>query len=207
MKKSVLLSYDRYQQLLDKSNTVRPLTADKTAAKSAIKDEASSSPPTPALTASEKPATAAATAAAQDSDRLHIDIISACLPKRNRSKAHCLLEYIDQHPKLDWNKDGNLVVEKTPIAYSHIVDLLHDALNPTRHEPPVGYDTFYSQLSAAPRSLINNPRRKSLVGGGRGGSAAAAATTASPPRLPPPGMPDTPARPIDNTWKYQWQAL
>ena len=165
MKKSVLLPFDRYQQLLQ-----------GTANSSSSVQE-----PDSQIEGEDKPD--------YKSDRLNTAVIVACLPKRNRLKAQRLLDYLDKHTPLDWNKDGHLVVENQPIEYSHIVDLLHDALNATRHEP-IGYETFYKQLAGAPVSLITNPRRKSMIGG----------------RLPPPGIPITEPKPL-NVWKSQWKPL
>ena len=166
MKKSVVLPYERYQQLLQ-NKTVPEVGA-----------ENSQSGPEPSQ------------ASVLESPKLNTSVIIACLPKRNRSKAQQLLEYIEKHPKLDWNNQGNLLVDSNLVEYSHIVDLLHDALNPTKHEP-VGREVFYKQLEHVPRSLINNPKRKSLTGGGD---------------LPPPGLPATEPKSL-NIWKSRWKSL
>lgn len=163
MKKSVVLPFERYQQLLHKSPNTTTLESSSTIEESPI----------------EPPAC----------DRLSTAVILTCLPKRNRLKGQRLLDFIANDTNLDWNKDGNLLVNNQPIEYSHIVDLLHDALNPTRHNP-VGYDAFYNNLGRVPVSLLNNPRRKSMIGG----------------RLPPPGIPATEPIPL-NIWKAKWKPL
>ena len=172
MKKSVLLPFDRYQQLLNNSPSTQPSS----------KSPPPTAPQVESLTEVEEPTPSS-------SDKLNRAVIVTCLPKRNRQKAQRLLDFIDSHTYLDWNKEGNLLVENQPISYSHIVDLLHDALNTTRYDP-VGYDTFYHYLEGVPLSLINNPRRKSMVGG----------------RSPPPGLPNKEPKPL-NVWKSQWKVL
>lgn len=171
MKKSVLIPYERYQQLLQ--NNSPPTTA-----------QIQTTEPEQ-LESSEQILNESTTAR-----RLDPSVLIACLPKRNRSKAQQLIGYIEKHPILDWNQEGNLAVEQSLVPYSHIVDLLHDALNPTRHEP-VGYEAFYKHLKHVPRSLINNPRRKSHLGSGQ---------------LPPPGIPVTEPKPL-NVWKTSWKSL
>ena len=122
--------------------------------------------------------------------KLKQEIIVAHLPKRNKSKAHTLLQIIDAHPNLDWNERGELLVRKSVVPFSHISDLLQDALNNTKYEP-VGCHQFYSNLTNVPLSLINNPKRKVLVGNGQ---------------LPPPGLPDTQPAPISN-WRQLWENI
>ena len=184
MKKSVVLPYERYQQLMQNSTQH-------------IQQNIEPDIPVEHLTVTAQ--TEPNTSEELETTQLKPDVIIACLPKRNQLKARRLLQYIHDIPKLTWNREGNLVVDKQPIAYSHIVDLLHDALNPTKHDP-VGHDIFYAHLDKVPQSLINNSRRKSLIGGGSRSAAAAAAT------LPPPGLPATEPRPL-NIWKTNWQPL
>ena len=182
MKKSVVLPYERYQELIQNSETKSlPVTSTEPIAASET---------SPVVTQSEPgPVGGITTAAPATSERLSANVIVACLPKKNRTKAQRLLDYITAHPQLDWNRDGNLTVKGSPVQYSHIVDLLHDALNNTKRNP-VGYDTFYKSLEGIPHTLISNPRRKSLVGG----------------RLPPPGLPATKPKPL-NVWRAEWKAL
>lgn len=173
MKKSVILPFERYQQLIQGSQSQLPVVSEVEQTISPDKKEVKITPSQPVVVKSSDQITA---------DRLEKDVIVACLPKRNRLKAYRVLDYITNHSSLEWNKDGNLIVEKQPIEYSHIVDLVHDALNSTRHDP-VAYDLFYKHLHGIPQSLINNPRRKSLA-------------------LPASTLPETP-----NTWKLRWKAL
>ena len=178
MKKSVVLPYERYQQLIqnasnsapkDPSETILPIETEKPTAGKTIEEI-------------EEPRET-------KSNKLETEFILACLPKQNRVKALRLLDYVNKHPLIDWNREGNLLVDDKPVEFSHIVDLIHDALNSTKYEP-VGYDLFYKHLKGIPQSFINNPRRKSLIGG----------------RLPPPGIPDSKPKPL-NVWKAQWKSL
>ena len=169
MKKSVVLPYERYQRLLQNSdNKIVSSEEPSTEIVDVITPEKFDTPP----------------------EKLNPDIIVTCLPKNNRSKALRLLDYINEQPLLNWNRAGNLVVDGKVIENSHIVDLLHDALNPTKHNP-VGHELFYTHLDKAPQSLISNPRRKSLKGGNP---------------LPPPGIPVTKPKEL-NVWKSKWQPL
>lgn len=181
MKKSVLLPYERYQQLLQNSGISQNVAA------TISPDVTENATPTLPPQASAEPIVHNSLETV--ATKLNADVIVACLPKRNRFKAKRLLDYIEKHSNLDWNKQGNLTVENQPIEYSHIVDLLHDALTATRHDP-TGHVSFYNNLSGIPQSLINNPRRKSLIGG----------------RLPPPGLPPSEPKAL-NVWKTNWKAL
>ena len=173
MKKSVLLPYERYQELLKHRREPVETTETQNDSKS-IPQTLEIVPPT---------------------QKLNSSVIIACLPKRNRSKAQQLLNYIEKQPNLDWNREGNLVVDGNIVDFSHIVDLLHDALNPTKNEP-VGYEQFYRNLEHIPHSLINNTRRKTLIGG----------SAPAPHSLPPPGIPLTDPKPL-NIWKTRWKPL
>ena len=77
MKKSVVLPFDRYQQLLQNSVPL-PVTA------------VAETPATTQASAQVAPVSVPPT----NSDTLDTDIIIACLPKRNRFKAHRLIDFI-----------------------------------------------------------------------------------------------------------------
>ena len=121
--------------------------------------------------------------------RLKPEIIIAQLPRRNKAKAKALLQYLHSHKTLDWNQRGELEINKTAVPYSHITDIIHDALNNTKYKP-VGCDEFYSHLGCVPKSLITNPARKTLLGGAS---------------LPPPGVPESTPKQFDD-WKLLWQS-
>lgn len=174
MKKSVVLPYDRYQQLIQNKKEPPVETSVNLELAQAIEP--------PHTTTLKSPLS---------KEKLSSSVIIACLPKKSRNKAQQLLDYIEKYSKLDWNQTGNLVVEDKPVEFSHIVDLLHDALNQTKNQP-VGHETFYRELEHVPLSLINNFQRRSLIGGG--GS------------LPPPGLPATEPKPL-NIWKANWKPL
>ena len=191
MKKSVVIPYERYQQLLKQQQQpdTTPSDSHREAERAGVKEEE---------TTSTTPTTS----------KLNPSVIIACLPKRNRTKAQQLLEFVEKHPKLDWNKEGSLLVDNNIVEFSHIVDLLHDALNQTKHQP-AGHQLFYEHLQHVPRSLITNPQRKSLTGSGGGGGGGGGASTDVPrKRLPPPGIPADAKEPKPlNIWKARWKAL
>ena len=175
MKKSVLIPYDRYLYYQKAAKTPIDIPTEDTASSPDIVEERDRT--------TEKPVS-----------KLSADVIIAHLPKRNKSKAEALIKVVDQHPVLTWNERGELVVDGNPVPYSHISDLLHDALNNTKHEA-VGCRLFYKHLENIPQSLINNPNRKKLLRGGGGSNR----------QLPPIGTPNTEPKPIPD-WKLLWKS-
>ena len=94
--------------------------------------------------------------------RLEPSVILTYVPKRNQNKASALLNFLQKHDTLDWDSAGRLLVKGNPVEYSHIADLIHDALNHTKYNP-AGSEHFYSNLGHVPHSLIVNPRRKRML--------------------------------------------
>ena len=103
MKKSVLLPYERYQQLLQNSGISQNVAA------TISPDVTENATPTLPPQASAEPIVHNSLETV--ATKLNADVIVACLPKRNRFKAKRLLDYIEKHSNLDWNKQGNLTVE------------------------------------------------------------------------------------------------
>lgn len=171
MKKSVLLPYERYELLIKGNQAV------------ASHDMLNTSVDSPPSIEHKEPI----------KNKLGLDKVLSYLPKRNISKARALLNSIEHNGRLEWNENGELLVSGKVIPKTHIADLIHDALNCTKHEP-VGCLEFYKNLDNVPRSLITNPRRKALIGGG------------FVPSLPPPGIPTTKPKPL-NSWKTLWKPL
>lgn len=132
---------------------------------------------------------------ARSTEKLSIDDIISQLPRRNKSKAQSLLCVVGASPRLDWNDKGELLLDNNRVPFTHITDLLHDALNNTRHEP-AGLKEFYSGLSNVPQSLVTNPKRRLLIGG------KSIAPTIR--QLPPPGIPDKKPIPLNN-WQTLWK--
>ena len=186
MKKSVLIPHERYvyYQNLAKHDATQSLG-----------DAKLSSAPLKSVQEADVPQEISEQVVSQTervniSDSIHEDVILAHLPQRNKNKAKALLTIVRNNPKLDWDKTGQLLVQNDVVPFSHITDLLHDALNNTKYDP-VGHLEFYGNLGNIPQSLIVNKRRKELLGG---------------KQLPPPGIPDTEPQPL-NSWKSQWKAL
>ena len=216
MKKSVVIPFERYQELTQQQRaTTSPFASaapatTTTAATAAAADAVASTAANPIETKQAKAphprrsafdddddekrrhlsirTVAALPASAANNSKLHPDVILCCLPAKNRLKAKRLLEHIERHPNLDWNQAGNLLVQGKPIEFSHIVDLLRDALNSTKHEP-VGHQDFYANLQSLPQSLVNKHKRK-----------------LASERLPPPGLPAKQPKPV-NTWRAKWRQL
>ena len=181
MKKSILIPYDRYlyyKRLQDTSKDKQIKEA----------EQHTSEQQNPELEAENEHVT---DYSPTQTDKLRPEIVVSLLPKRNRSKALALLNFIDRHPVLDWNTKGELLLHNNPIPFSHITDLTHDAINNTRSYDPVGCNEFYANIGHVPVSLITNPRRRLMIGG---------------KSLPPPGIPDKDPVPL-NTWKGLWKNL
>ena len=172
MKKCVLIPHDRYMYYKSLAKEQTEPVSTTIATDVVPVDEAINERPIEATDSKLKP-----------------EIILAQLPRRNKSKAKALLQYLQSHKTLDWNQRGELEINKTPVPYSHITDIIHDALNNTKYKP-VGCDEFYSHLGCVPKSLITNPARKPLVGGAP---------------LPPPGVPENAPKQFDD-WKSLWQS-
>lgn len=176
LKKSVLIPFDRYQyyqSLVNGTNDVGILPLENGNEQAPLKQDYTTT-----------------TTSEQVNAKLKPELILTHLPKRNKARAQSLLSIIDSHPSLDWNARGELLINKQPVEYSHITDLLHDALNNTKYKP-VGCDQFYEHLGNVPTSLITNPIRKQLLGG---------------KRLPPPGTPAASTTKSLNDWSVLWQS-
>jgi hypothetical protein len=95
--------------------------------------------------------------------KLDRELILSHIPKYNKRKAEAVLEYIDKAPKLDWNADGELLLDSREIPGSHISDLLRDSCAEYKNFEPVGAEEFYNNLGNIPLSLITNPKRRLLL--------------------------------------------
>lgn len=140
-------------------------------------------------------------------EKMDKDLILIPFGKRHLKHASTLLSYVERN--MNWNQNGEIIIDQKVIPGSHITDLLKDAMYPYKNFSPLGYDLFYQNLSSVPLSLIRNPIRKTLVGRptqylmGRGSE--------NQTIPPPPGLPlsQTPI-PIPNTvndWKASWKTI
>jgi hypothetical protein len=126
--------------------------------------------------------------------------ILSSLPKSVYNKGKALLKFITKH--LSWNDKGEILIDDKPVTYSHIIDLVRDALIPSKTFKPIGLDEFYSKLKYIPLSLIQNPLRRQLLIDQKGSGIP-----------PPPGIPDK--KPISlskrkhidtgNSWAKKWR--
>ena len=94
------------------------------------------------------------------------------VPKQVQRQAVLLVERIRKHPDLDWNDQGELVVEGTPIPHSNMVDLINDLVRSRKGFNPVGWEALASQLRKGnvPQDLVRNPRRWQYIQGLGGSS-------------------------------------
>ena len=127
--------------------------------------------------------------------------------KANRLNAEIILTYIDKN--LDWNENGELVVDTEVITGSHITDLIKDCMYNYKNFQPLGYEIFYDRLNI-PLSLIKNNKRHHLIGKGSQKNVITQKNPSSRSRPPPPGLPVN-NEPIDitldsdNNWISQWK--
>jgi len=96
---------------------------------------------------------------------LSIENILAVLPKRSRLNASSILQHINRDPDIDWNAKGEILINGTLIANSHIVDLLKDTAHNFKHSDPVGVSEFYKALAKSnlPLGLLQNKARRELL--------------------------------------------
>lgn len=83
-----------------------------------------------------------------------------------RSHAHTFLKYLDDKKIIKWDEKGQIIDQSgIPIANSHIVDLVEDAVRRTKKNAPAGTISFYRELKQhnVPKSFIKNVNRRSLL--------------------------------------------
>ncbi|CAF4869201.1 unnamed protein product [Pieris macdunnoughi] len=70
------------------------------------------------------------------------------IPKTYIKKGELLMESIQKHSeKLNWNKNGTVVVSGKEIPGSNIIDLVNDALKPSKKADPIGWESFSKFLN------------------------------------------------------------
>ena len=130
-----------------------------------------------------------------DQKRLSKELILEPFSKTQLKSANSLLAYVERN--MDWNDQGEIIIDGEVIIGSHVKNLLKDALFNYKNFEPLGFRAFYHQLSNITTSLIRNPSRRSLIG--RGGP-------------PPPGIP-VGRKSIDiskhtnSNWRTHWKPL
>ena len=66
---------------------------------------------------------------------------------------------MEKNDSLDWNTSGELIANGKVIPYSHITNLIKDAIVEHKYFYPVGI----GELVNVPLTLIQNPERKRLL--------------------------------------------
>ena len=179
MKKSILIPYHRYKQLLDdassSSGAASSTSIDPTSTSSLtprtpppftttdqqnnVVDDAGDVTPEKSVERGEySDSLLSKQLTPSNKHRLSNDVIIACLSKHKHSKARKLLKILIGHPKLDWTKEGILLCNSLPIENSHIVDLIDSALDTNKLKSnsnfPNGYFLFRDQLLSTPESPL-----------------------------------------------------
>ena len=151
------------------------------------------------------------------------------IPLKQKSNANVLLDYIINHTEIRWSKTGELVIGSEHITHSHISDLIKDAVVIHKHFKPIGIDQFYNNIGNIPITLIKNPERRQLIINNRSNKTIdnnnTSLTLDSTDKLPPPGIPNSESRSLDNkkqnysvkkkisktkksmSWKNQWRIM
>lgn len=82
-------------------------------------------------------------------------------PTQYRNRAQNLLKHIENQTDIHWNDRGELLVDGTPFAGSHIVDLIDDTVRHKKTARPPGSESFMNALlnSNVPRTLVGNKPR------------------------------------------------
>lgn len=133
------------------------------------------------------------------------DIISS-LPSNIKKRGERLLTALNG--VLKWNEKGEIIIDGEVIPFTHITDLIKDALTSLKTFDPSGSREFYRLIKSSnvPLSLIANPtRRKELTGGGDSEPESLKRKLDHPP---PPGIPDKKPKPLPtkkSSWKSLWK--
>src|SRR6218665_3524486 len=84
------------------------------------------------------------------------------IPKRWRTQATRLLKHIKRNPNVSWNDKGELVLKKTILPKTHVVDLVNDLSRKRTMTPaPAGWKQLANALKKynIPRELVGNKDR------------------------------------------------
>ena len=75
------------------------------------------------------------------------------LPPSLRSKGELMLAYVQKAPGLTFSENGQMVFDGVPVPNTHLVDLVHEAVRPSKGRPkkskPEGLAEFYQALRRA----------------------------------------------------------
>lgn len=118
-------------------------------------------------------------------NKLDDETILIAIPNTFKNKAKALLKYLSLVQGLNWNEQGEIIIDNTVLPKSNICDLIKDCLREYKQFNPIGYNEFYEKLSTSnvPLSLIANTKRREFIQSGRGDKPFAS------PIPPPPGIP------------------
>lgn len=133
-------------------------------------------------------------------NKLDRELVLIPFGKISYKQASSLLSYAERN--MDWNENGEIIIQNQTVSGSHITDLLRDALYGYKDFNPTGYVLFYQHLSSTPLSLIRNKGRKHLVGRG-----SPVQNTPPPPGLPIQHTPVQLNTTIANSWKSEWKTM
>lgn len=86
------------------------------------------------------------------------EVLKMSAPKVLQKKAEALMFFLIQHNVINWNDQGEILVNGEAIKGSHIVDLIKNVLSRNTAHHPTGYKKFYEILKVnnTPSSLMIN---------------------------------------------------
>ena len=97
----------------------------------------------------------------EDSDDVESMVLDT-IPKKWKPQASRLLKHLKSNPDVSWSEKGELVLKKTTVPKTHVVDLVNDLLRKRTTTPaPVGWKQLANALKEynVPRELIGNDDR------------------------------------------------
>lgn len=165
MHKMVLLSYDRYQRLLSRGDSI------------SVPEVEQNSPPTTTEETIPKKTTDESTIPKDEhKPNQNLEEMLRSLPKSLKNKVRALLEHLNKHTNLHWSDKGEIAIKGRTIPHSNIVDLIKVQLRDYKDVHPVGVTEFNRLLhdTNVPLSLLTGTKRRQ---------------TGSGPIPPPPGIP------------------
>lgn len=93
------------------------------------------------------------------------DAIVDTIPKKYKSRAMKMLQFIHQNEAIRWDERGQVLLNNTIIPGSNITDLINDQVRNRKNVNPEGWKQFSEALKLmnVPTELIGNKRRHNIT--------------------------------------------
>lgn len=98
------------------------------------------------------------------------EVLKMTVPKLLQRKAEALMHFLIQQNVINWNDQGEIVVDGEAIKGSHIIDLIKNVLSRHTVQHPIGYLKFYEVLQSnnTPSAFMINENPRSTKSQQRG---------------------------------------